>query len=260
MHDAADARERAVARELQPRQHLFVGDALAAGRKMRALEAEAERAGGQRLAFLEPGEPRLGVDEAAHQPGAGEAIGPERPARGPGALLQALARAERGGRLGREHEAAHLVLGGDERRLRAAGRARGKEVERGDRLVLAPLLVEHARDPARVGLAEADAQALHRLDQVLVARRAVEELPEGLLLRAAGGLHVQCVAGAGAAPHVFGQGVDGLAVGRRVGQEVGAFAQYRRAERLERAQHAHARGWILGGQHRHQHQPVFHAA
>jgi hypothetical protein len=116
--------------------------------------------------------------------------------------------------------------------------------------------VQHPRDAAGVGLAEADAQALHGLDQILVARRAVEQALECLLLRGRRCRDVQHVHAPGAFRDVFAQRIEGAPVLRSVGQQVGAFADHRGAERLERAQHAHARRRVLGRQLRHRHEPV----
>src|SRR5205807_5559450 len=100
---------------------------------MRAIEAKSDRARWRRLRLVEPGERRLGIDEAADQPGAGEAVGPRRMARRPGAPQQALAGAERRLRRG-EEQLLHRGVGVEQRPLRAAARLGGIEVERGDRL------------------------------------------------------------------------------------------------------------------------------
>jgi len=154
-----------------------------------------------------------------------------------------------------EEELAHLGLGLGERFLGAAARRVREEIERGDALELAALLVHHARDGARVGVAEADAQALDRLDQVVVARRAVEEAHERQVLRRRDRVHLQHVRRAGDLRDVIGERLERLAVGRRVGEEENAFAHHRGAERLQRAQHPHARGRILGRQLRDRQQP-----
>src|SRR5918996_108807 len=57
-----------------------------------------------------------------------------------------------------------------QRLLGAGAGLGGKEIERGDGVELATLLDQHARDGARVGVAEADAQALDGLDELDVAR------------------------------------------------------------------------------------------
>ena len=107
-------------------------------------------------------------------------------------------------------------------------------------------------------MAEADAQALHGLDQLLVARRAVEEPPQLLLLRRRGGVHLQHLRASRALADVVAERFQRLAIGRGVGQQVGALAHHRGAERFERAQHAHARRRILGGQLRDGDEPAVH--
>src|SRR5207248_1825218 len=168
VHDAADLGERGILAEVELGEHLLVGDARAARREMRALEREAERPRGELLVLVQPGERRLGIDEAPDQPGAGQPVRPGRLARRPRAAEKFLARARRRLRLRSEEKLAHGRLGIDERALGAAARRGGKEIERGDRLELPALLVQHARDRARVRMPEADAQALDRLDQLLV--------------------------------------------------------------------------------------------
>jgi len=135
---------------------------------------------------------------------------------------------------------------------------RREEIERGYGVEFAALLVEHARDRAGVGVAEADAQAFDGLDERLVAPGAVEESLEGFLLRHGGRLHLQHVRTAPALRDVVGERVDRLPVGCAIGQDIGAFPHDRRAEGLQRAQHAHAGGGILGRQLRDGHQPGRH--
>src|SRR5216683_134927 len=88
VHDASDLCERDIFCELQPRQHFLVADPAFTVAEMRAIEAESDRARWRRLRLVEPGELRLGIDEAADQPGAGEAVRPKRLARRPGASKQ----------------------------------------------------------------------------------------------------------------------------------------------------------------------------
>src|SRR6267143_974630 len=75
----------------------------------------------------------------------------------------------------------------------AFARRRRKEIQRGDGFEVAALLVQRARNGARVRLAVAEAQAVHGLDQVLVARRAVEQAQECFVLRGRGCGDVQQV-------------------------------------------------------------------
>src|SRR5690242_4805041 len=150
---------------------------------MRSVVGEADRARGCAFGLLQPYQLRLRVDEAADQPGAGETVRPHRLARCPGSREELLLGAERRLRLRREEQLLHRRIGIGERALGASTPRAGEEIERGDVLELAPLLGEHARDGARVGLAEADAQALDDLDQLLVAPRAVAHAHERLLLR-----------------------------------------------------------------------------
>ncbi len=251
-----DLDERRVLRQVELDQHLLVGDARLAVGEVRALEAEGDAVRRQRLGLLQPGQGRFRVDEAPDQPRAGEPIGPQRLARHPGAAEQRLAGRERGLRLRGKKQLAHLGVGLGERRLGAAARLAREEVERGDALELAPLLVHHARDRARVGVAEAHAQALDGLDQVLVARRAVEEAHERQVLRRRNRAHLHHVRAAVDLGDVVGERFERLAVGRGIGQQIDAFAHDRGAERLQRAQHAHARRRILHRQLRDRQQPA----
>ena len=82
-----------------------------------------------------------------------------------------------------EQELLHGALGLRERALGPRARLARKEIERGDRLEFAPLLLQHARNRARIRLAETDAQAFHRFHQLYVTRAAVEQALEALLLR-----------------------------------------------------------------------------
>ena len=90
VHDAADARERRLfTRGRAARASARRSRALSLLREARALEAVAERAAAARPAPLSShSSSAFRVDEAADQPGAGEAVGPQRLARGPGAPAQ----------------------------------------------------------------------------------------------------------------------------------------------------------------------------
>ncbi len=150
-------------------------------------------------------------------------------------------------RLHREQQLLHRRLRLGQRLRRALARGRGKEIERGDGLELAALLVQHARERAGVRHAETDAQALDGLGERVVARGAVEQALQLLLLRVVRGFHVQHAGDARVLRHVAREPLQRAAVVGGVGQHVHAFAQHRGAERFQRAQHAHARRGILGG-------------
>src|SRR5207237_9625523 len=159
MHDARDLRERRVAPEIELGEHLLVGHAARARREVRAVVGAAERAGGRLLVFLEPAKRRLRIDEAPDEPRAGEAVGPGGLARRPGAAQELFARAE-GRRLRRgEQKLLYLAVRLGERLLGALAGFRREEVERRDRFVLAPLLLQDPRDRVRIRMAEAHAQA-----------------------------------------------------------------------------------------------------
>ena len=175
--------QRGILGQVEAGEHFLVGDARLAVGEVRALEAEADRVRGQRLGLLQPGEAsprgRRSAGSARRSPGDRPTAACASPRCGRAAPRPGRARsATASGTCSFFTSASAAASAG----LRARARGGGEEVERGDALELAPLLVHHARDRARVGLAEADAQALDRLDQVLVARRAVEQALELLLL------------------------------------------------------------------------------
>ena len=180
------------------REHLLVGDARVARGEMRAFEAEADRVR-RRLArrLLEPQQRRLRVDEAPHQPGAGQPVGPERLARHPGAPAAASRPCRaRLRRLGEMQLASSRCVGVRERLLRArcapaSGRSRARRWPRTRGAACA------ARARCALGSVwpNPTRRLSHGLDQLLVARRAVEEPLECLVLRLRGRRNAQHMRG-----------------------------------------------------------------
>ena len=252
VHEPPDLYQRRVLLELEARQHLLVGHAVPAVAERRTVVAEGDRGGRRVAALVEPDEHRLRVDEAADQPGAGEAVGEERFARRPAAAEVGAVRARDAGRRRRGRASGKIssrtrASMPDQHRSALSRSGELKKSSATDRLEVAALLAEHPVDRDRVGDPEPGLERFHRLHELPVLLGAVEQTAELLRLRLVHALYVQDVDAAVDARHEPASLAETAAVLGRFGQQVDAVAQRRAAQRLQRAEHLHPPRGVVGG-------------
>ena len=175
-----------ILRQVEPGEHLLVGDARLAVGEMRAVEGEAERVGGRRLRPC-PATPwwprgRRSGGSARRRRGG-------RPTSGLRVAQVRRSSVSPGpsGACGCVGKSSFFTSRLASRRAPSGARSRASVGKKSSAEMLSSsrrCLCSTREIALGSALAEADAQALHGLDQVLVARRAVEQPPESLALRA----------------------------------------------------------------------------
>ena len=261
MDDRGDPCERGIGLEAEAREQRLERHAVADVAEGRAVEVEAERALRAFRRRREPAEARLRVDEAADQPGAGDAVDPQATPRRPRAalVLRALeprhaaapCRAARRARAGRRCAARARAT-----RRRPRRSPRREEVDRAHR-------IELALQPFSAGARARSARARpgrgsppSRCAAARRSRRCDRRAGGTRAFLAVARMHGHQPGVAAFARALVGQLLQSLLPRVARGQQIGTVAQRAATDRLQRAPDAHARGRALGRQRDDEEQPV----
>ena len=252
-HHGAEPCQRRIAIQAECRGQHFEGDARADVRELGAVEVEADRVRRAVPGGVQPQEACVAVDEAADQPGAGDPVHPQPAPRGPGpsaiggrvappdGLVARVRLTRRQAQLGRPDE---LAQG---RRGLLAGVVR-KIIDGAQRVMVAAQPAQAAPDVLRRHGGQRLRAAGQGASPCLVLGAAIEQRSITGFFLFRSGMHAGQPGRPVLACDVVGKRAQLRFQGGQGRQQIGAVAQRRTTERLQRAPDAYAQRRAVAGQ------------